>query len=92
MDTLDKKSLKFAMKYLSVKRKKDIPAAVIRAAWGSVAQVAAAQIQDFLDSPKEGRMNTPSTLGGNWQFRTQKSDFTPELAKKIKKLNRRYNR
>ena len=92
VDTLDKKSLKFAMKYLSVKRKKDIPAAVIRAAWGSVAQVAAAQIQDFLDSPKEGRMNTPSTLGGNWQFRTQKSDFTPELAKKIKKLNRRYNR
>ena len=76
----------------NVKKKKEIPAAVVRAAWGSVAEVAAAQIQDFLDSPKEGRMNTPSTLGGNWQFRTQKSDFTPELAKKIRRLNRMYNR
>ena len=89
---MDKKSLKFAMKYLNVKKKKDIPMAVVRAAWESVAEVAAAQIQDFLDSPKEGRMNTPSTLGGNWQFRVQKSDLTPELAKKIRKLNRLYNR
>ncbi|MBR5684469.1 MAG: 4-alpha-glucanotransferase [Ruminococcus sp.] len=92
VDDLDKKSLKFAMKYLNVKKKKDIPDAVIRAAWGSVAEVAAAQIQDFLESPPEGRMNTPSTLGGNWQFRTKKSDFTPELAKKIRKLNKMYNR
>ena len=92
VESLDKKSLKFTLKYLNVKRKKDIPAAVIRAAWGSVAEVAAAQIQDFLDSPKEGRMNTPSTLGGNWEFRTQQADFTPELAKKIRKLNKLYNR
>lgn len=92
VEALDKKSLKFAMKYLDVKRKKDIPAAVIRSAWGSVAEVAAAQIQDFLESPREDRMNTPSTLGGNWQFRTKKTDFTPELAKRIKKLNRLYNR
>ncbi len=90
--SLDKKSLKFAMKYLNVKRKKDIPDAVIRAAWGSIAEVAAAQIQDFLGSGAGGRMNTPSTLGNNWQFRTQCSDFTPELAKKIRKLNKLYNR
>ena len=92
VETLDKKTLKFAMKYLGVRKKKDIPAAVVRAAWSSVAEVAAAQIQDFLDSPREGRMNTPSTLGGNWQFRTKTSDFTPGLAKKIRRLNRLYNR
>ena len=66
--------------------------AVVRAAWGSVAMVACAQMQDFLNSPSSDRMNTPSTLGGNWQFRTKESDFTPELAKKIKKLNKTYNR
>ncbi len=92
VDTLDKKSLKFAKSYLNVKKKKDIPMAIVRAAWGSVAQVAAAQIQDFLDSDGDGRMNTPSTLGGNWQFRTRESDFTSELAKKIRRLNRLYNR
>lgn len=92
VETMDKQSLKFAKKYLNVKKKSDIPMAVIRSAWSSVAEVAAAQMQDFLDSPKSARMNTPSTLGENWQFRTQKSDFTPELAKKIRKLNKLYNR
>lgn len=89
---MDKKSLKFAKRYLNVRKRSDIPAAVIRAAWGSVAMVAAAQMQDFLDSPADDRMNTPSTLGGNWQFRTRESDFTPELAKKIHRLNKMYNR
>ncbi|MBQ8296161.1 MAG: 4-alpha-glucanotransferase [Ruminococcus sp.] len=85
-------SVKFAKKYLGVKKKSEIPMAMVRAAWGSVAQTAVAQIQDFLESGSECRMNTPSTLGKNWQFRTQKSDFTPKLAKKIKKLNKLFNR
>ena len=92
VDSMSKKSLKFAKKYLNVSKKAQIPFAVVRAAWASVAEVAAAQIQDFLDSGAEGRMNTPSTLGSNWQFRTHESDFTPALAKKIKKLNKLYNR
>lgn len=92
IETLDKKSLKFTKKYLNVKKKSDIPMAVVRAAWASVAEVAVAQMQDFLDSPKDARMNTPSTLGNNWQFRAKKSDFTDELAKKIRKLNKLYNR
>ena len=92
VESLDKKSLKFAKKYLGVRRKSEIPMAVIRAAWGSVAEVAVAQMQDFLDSPKTARMNTPSTLGENWQFRTKPEQFTAELAKKIRKLNKIYNR
>ena len=90
--TLDKKSLKFARRYLNVRKKSDIPMAVVRLAWSSVATVAVAQMQDFLNSPKSGRMNTPSTLGCNWQFRTKQDDFTPELAKTIRRLNKTYNR
>lgn len=92
VETLDKKSLKFTKKYLNVKKKSDIPMAVVRATWASVAEVAVAQMQDFLDSPKDARMNTPSTLGCNWQFRAKEEQFTPELAKKIRKLNKMYNR
>lgn len=86
------KSLKFAKKYLDVKKKSELPMAMVRTVWGSVARTAVAQMQDFLGSGKDGRMNTPSTLGMNWQFRTRESDFTPELAKKIRKLNKLYNR
>lgn len=92
IEAMSPKSLKFAKKYLNVRKKNEIPMAVVRAAWSSVAETAVAQMQDFLGSGKDGRMNTPSTLGTNWQFRTQESDFTPELVKKIKKLNKLYNR
>lgn len=92
VETLSPKSLKFAKKYLNVKKRSEIPMAVIRAAWSSVAEVACAQIQDFLKCDGGGRMNKPSTLGDNWQFRTKTSDFSQALAKKIKKLNKLYNR
>jgi 4-alpha-glucanotransferase len=92
LNGLSDKNLNFAKKYLGVKKSENIPDAIIKATWGSVAEVAIAQIQDFLHTPSSGRMNTPSTLGINWQFRTVESDFTPKLAKKIKKLNKMYNR
>jgi len=85
-------SIKYCMYYMNVKKKKDITRGMLRATWGSVAQTAVAQIQDFLNSDASGRMNTPSTLGTNWRFRTTEDDFNEKLAKKILKLNKMYNR
>ncbi len=85
-------TIKYCMAYINTKKKKDIPKGIIRAAWGSVAEIAVAQMQDFLNSDPSCRMNTPSTLGCNWQFRTQESDFTDKMAKRILKLNKMYNR
>ena len=85
-------ALKYSMTYFNIKKKKDIPKGMIKAAWSSVARIAVAQIQDFLESDPTSRMNTPSTLGGNWQFRTKEEDFSEKLSKKILKLNKIYNR
>lgn len=85
-------TIKYCMAYINTKKKKDIPKGIIRAAWGSVAEIAVAQMQDFLNSDPSCRMNTPSTLGCNWQFRTHESDFTDKMAKRILKLNKMYNR
>ena len=49
-------------------------------------------MQDFLDSPPSDRFNTPSTLGGNWIWRTVASDFTAQRAAKIRALNTVYGR
>lgn len=87
-----KETLKYCRDYLNVAKKKEIPWGMIRAVWGSVAQVAVAQMQDFLESDAAARMNTPSVLGNNWQFRTRTEDFSEKLAKKILKLNKMYNR
>lgn len=88
----DKKTIKFCKKYLHVKKKKQIPWALIELTWSSISKIAVAQIQDFLEIGSEGRMNTPSTVGNNWQFRTHECDFSPILSKKIYKLNELYNR
>ena len=92
LEDSDKKTVKYAKKYLRVNKKADIPDAMIACAWQSIANLAVAQMQDFLHEPKMCRMNTPAVLGGNWQYRTSEEDFSPELAKQIKKLNRTYGR
>lgn len=51
-----------------------LPWAFIRAAWGSVADVAVTPLQDIMGLGAEARMNYPSTMGGNWQWR-----YTPEM-------------
>ncbi len=87
-----KKTIKYAKQYLRVQKKSQIPDAMVASAWQSIADLAVAQMQDFLHEDASGRMNTPSVLGGNWQYRTESGDFTPELAKFIRKLNRTYGR
>lgn len=82
----------YAMAYLGVKKKKKLPGAMLRAAWASTARIAVAQMQDFLDAPAEDRINTPSTLGGNWVYRTQSSDYTGRTAKAVRALNETYGR
>ena len=87
-----RKELKFCRDYLNVKRNKDIPWGMIRAAWASVSDTAIAQMQDFLELDSEARMNTPSTLGGNWQWRASEDMFTDQLAQKIYALTKLYDR
>jgi 4-alpha-glucanotransferase len=82
----------YAMKYLGVKKPKQLPKAMVRAAWGTTARIAIAQMQDFLNAPASDRINTPSTLGGNWIYRTQRTDYTEKLKAKIRTLNETYGR
>ena len=37
-------------------------------------------------------MNTPSTLGGNWEWRMDSSDCTPQLAARMLELAQVYGR
>jgi len=82
----------YAMEYLAVKKEKQIPKAMLRAAWASTARIAIAPLQDFLNAPPSARINTPSTLGGNWVWRTQRADYSEKLKAKIRQLNITYGR
>ncbi len=90
--TGDKKEIAHCMKYLNVSDIDNLHWDIIRCAWASVANVAIAQMQDFLGLGNKTRMNFPSTLGGNWQWRMLEGVATDELAAKIKDLTKLYGR
>jgi 4-alpha-glucanotransferase len=56
---------------------------LIRAAAGSVAEVAIVPVQDLLELGSEARMNTPAVPQGNWSWRVPEGSWTAELAAKV---------
>ncbi len=65
---------------------------MIRAVWSSVAVFALAPMQDLLCLGTEARMNYPSKLGGNWEWRMIIEDLSMELEERLKALNWLYER
>ncbi len=86
------KDVRFCRDYLQLTDKEGWNWGFIRGAWGSTGELAIAQMQDFLDLGSESRINTPSTLGGNWCWRLGKRDLTAALAAKIRRITKRYGR
>ena len=64
----------------------------IRGIWNSVAKLAIAPMQDFLNLGNETRINFPSTTSGNWQWRAKKDSYNNELAYKIYSMTKRARR
>ena len=65
---------------------------MMRAIWSSTADCAIVQMQDLLGLSSEGRINTPSTLGGNWQWRALPGFDSPALAKRLLRQMELYER
>lgn len=70
----------------------DIVFAMIEAMWKSKAVFAIVPMQDLLKLDDSARMNTPSTLGNNWQWRLKTNPVTDELTEKLKELTIKYKR
>lgn len=64
----------------------------INAIWASKANIAIAQMQDFIGLGEEGRMNAPSTLGKNWKWRFNEKYITDELCNNIKIITDKFKR
>lgn len=86
------KQLRFIKDYLNVKRTCDMPKAAIKLGYASVADTVIFQMQDYLELGNEARINYPSTVGGNWEWRAKADYLTDELAERIKKLTVTYDR
>ena len=61
-------------------------------AMASVSDLCIIPMQDYLCLPNTARINTPSTLGLNWQWRMKKGSFTDALCGKIQRMTKLYGR
>ena len=91
-DTAPEDCVANAVAYLGLNREEGYHWGMMRGVWSSVADLAVVQAQDLLGLGHESRMNTPSTLGGNWCWRALPGSFTPELAEKLHHCMELYGR
>lgn len=87
-----RKMLQFARRYLNVSQNVQIPWGIIRSAYASCADTVIFQLQDFLGLDNRARINTPSTLGGNWCWRLVKGQLGGGLAVRIQEMVKLYDR
>lgn len=90
-ETLDRGTLEFAKKYLNSKDD-DIREPLIISAMSSVADTCILTMQDLIGLGNDARMNTPSTLGGNWSWRAKPDYITEDIKKMLLDLTEIYGR
>lgn len=61
-------------------------------AMSSVADLCIIPIQDYLNIDGQGRINHPSTLGGNWSWRLKKWQVTDEVLDEMYQMTKLYGR
>lgn len=84
--------LAFLYEYLNVTAKDEIPDAMIRLAYSSIADVVILQMQDILRLGNEARMNLPSTVGSNWRWRVWHDCLSEERRSWIRTMSAIYRR
>ncbi|MCI9185939.1 MAG: 4-alpha-glucanotransferase [Oscillospiraceae bacterium] len=84
--------MEMARRYLGLNREEGYNWGFLRGGMGSKARLFVAQMQDYLDLGGAARMNTPGTLGGNWQWRMKPGAASPELARRLREFTRLFGR
>lgn len=94
LETAGEQERDFALRYMNSKGESLDEAVwdLIRLALSSVADLAVIPMQDYLCLGREGRTNTPSTLGNNWEWRMTKGQLTVEIMGRMRELTHLYGR
>ena len=90
--TAAKSDVEFARKYLHANHDEGFNWTMMRAAMMSVADTCILMMQDFMGLSSDARINEPSTLGGNWQWRIDGGCINDWLAEIILENTKMYGR
>lgn len=92
VDTVYDYQKKQMLDYLGAADTDEIPRRMIQASYMSIADTVIIQMQDVLELGTEARMNTPSTIGDNWQWRTVADQIRQDDARRLRRLAYIYGR
>lgn len=92
IESINREDADYCKHYLRLREEEGYHWGLIKSLMASVSQLVVVQIQDFLGLGSESRINTPSTVGTNWQWRITKDALTDELAQKIRENTKLYGR
>ena len=91
-DRLTVEQEEFVDAYTNRKPIEPVNQAMLRLLFSTVSNTAILTMQDLLNKPASSRMNTPSTIGGNWQWRMRAKDLTQDKINFLSKLTKLYQR
>lgn len=89
---VDKDDRDLAIEYLGTTDPKDYHWAMIRELMKSPSDYSIITAQDLLGLGSEARMNVPSKLGGNWQWRLLPGQLNDEIQHKLLKYTKMFKR
>ena len=91
-EKLSESEKELVSEYLNRRDDEAITEAMIRGIYSSVSDYAIVTMQDLLDKDATSRMNVPSTVGGNWEWRMLAEDLTDERKEFLENITVRYSR
>ena len=91
-EKLSESEKELVSEYLNRRDDETITEAMIRGIYSSVSDYAIVTMQDLLDKDATSRMNVPSTVGGNWEWRMVAEDLTEERKEFLRNITVRYSR
>jgi len=92
MKTGNPEDTRLARRYMNLTAREGYHWGAIRTLLGTGADLAIMQMQDLLGLDDSARMNIPSTLGGNWQWRLQPDWDAAGIAVKLRRMTKTYCR
>ena len=90
--TADPDDVALALEYVHADPWEGVHWSMMRAIWMSPADLAIVQMQDLLGLGSEARINEPSTVGHNWQWRALPGFDSPALAQRLHRQMELYER
>lgn len=86
----DRSFLEHYLEHSTIERTGKIHLDLVSLALESKGDVVIIPLQDYMGLGSEARINTPSTVGKNWEWRVQEEDLNDELKETIRTLTQKY--